>query len=188
MRLRNALLVLAGVLGILAPFAAQAAQAQPRTAHLSPAAQFVAEATPYQNAVIARTLRYSSSGTRVGPGTVEWSHGSVRLLVPRQPNTPTPDCPDLLALRYSCVYNATNFGGRQLEFKDPGYKDLHQYQSNWTTRSYAIEQPGRSWLNQSKASNHGVSRCMSGDSQDANYNGPAKADRWLLLTTNLSPC
>ena len=190
MNLRRASLVIAGVLlGAAAPVTA--AQASSASSHPAQATRFAAQATSYQNATIARALSHSSSGTRIGPGMVEWHNGSVRMIVPQTPDTGSDNCPDLIITdTWTCVYNKKNFKGTQLQFKDAGkYQDLFSYVSNWVTRSWDNELAGRAWLNEFKTSNHGASECMSGHfTTDANYDGAARTDGWILLTTNDNNC
>ena len=113
---------------ILTMFASLTANAATTPSANNANAQFAAEATSYQNSVLAKALINNPSGVRISPDKVEWNNGSVIMAVPAGPDASSPPCPNTLTTHWTCVYNQTNWNGTQLEFKDQGYyQDLYAY-------------------------------------------------------------
>jgi len=151
---------------------------------------YAAEATSYQNTTLGAALATVPSGVRISPSTVEWNDDAVLMTVPTAAH-PATAIPATLSCDngYTCVYNEPNLGGVRLQFRDAGYyQNLDQYVKNWQTRSWRNRYPDRAWLNQYRTADHGASLCIQGYTLGYNYDGPAKADQWILLTTNNAPC
>ena len=163
-------------------------------------ARFAAAATSYQQREATAVLANNPTGKCTGPGTIEWSHSTVVMKIPRRPDTYPGNCPTGgdFDTGWTCVYNATNFNGTQLQFHDCcAYQDLQQYGGpSWQTLSFINTRrseppsvnPFRSWLNQFTTSPHGHAYCMQGESSDGDINNLATTDRWILLTNTETHC
>ena len=183
---------LALVTALVSAFAALATPALASVTRVAPGRTFAAEASRYQNSVIARALVNNRTGTRVAANKVEWKNGAVVMVVPVTPDaSPGGNCPTGFAQHWACVFNQTQWNGTMLEFHDMGYyQDLYSYGgSSWVTRSYYNYIGVRTWLNQyASHTNSGASLCMSPDSLSGNYSGPAEHDEWIYVSTNSLSC
>jgi hypothetical protein len=159
---------------------------------------YAAEASSYQNSVISSAMARAPAGVRVSPTQVQWDNYAVVLTVPATAGASTlspavaDTCPaPIIGYRWSCVYNAYNFGGERLQFKDAGpYQDLYYYGGLlWETLSWSNTRGQRAWLNQNP--NHdaaGYALCMSGNSHAGVNDGLAKDDEWIYLSSNTAAC
>jgi hypothetical protein len=193
------------MLGLVALTAstAFAVSASPQSAHsadTNSCTRFATAATSYQQQEATAALANNPAGKCVGPGAIEWSHPTVIMKVPRLPDTYPGNCPTGgdLDTGWTCVYDATNFNGTQLQFHDCcEYQDLQHYGgSSWQTLSFINTRrseppsvhPFRSWLNQFTTDPHGQAYCMQGESSNGDINNPAASDRWILLTNTETHC
>jgi hypothetical protein len=190
----------------------------PSARAVAPRAQYSAQASQYQNRVIAAALQTNPSGTRIAPDMVEWNNDSVLMTVPttsdgapgvatataatvrskrhRATAAATGGCPtpNWLGEGYywECVYNQVDWHGTRLQFKDAGYyQDLWSYGGNsWHTESWSQTRGQRSWLNQyANHNSSGASLCMSGNAAGSDTASlSASWDRWIYLSDNYAHC
>jgi hypothetical protein len=173
-------------------------------------ARFAAEATSFQNAVIAKAITRAPGGIRVSPGEVAWDRGAVILHVPASVDasaklvqaTGNPGgCPS----GYFCIWTAVNYGGVGMAYLNaPAYfKDRNEgvaaYWVPWGDcgsgdpgcdvgeHSFANESGLRTWLEQNQDS--GNEQCISGNGQSSsNFSGTNADDYWILMSTNSAVC
>jgi hypothetical protein len=187
-------------LAVLTAFTFGAGPQSAQVAGSNSCAEFAAAATSYQQREVAAALANNPAGTCIGPGTVEWSHPTVIMKVPRSPDSYPGNCPTGgdFDTGWTCVYNDTNFNGTQLQFHDCCYyQDLQAFGGpSWQSLSYINTRrseppdvnPYRSWLNQFTTEPHGHAYCMQGESSNGNINSLAESDRWILLTNIETHC
>jgi Peptidase inhibitor family I36 len=174
------------------------------------APRFSAEATSYQNAVIAKAMTHVAGGIRVSASEVTWDSGAVILSVPASADAPaniadSPDNPGGCPGGYFCVWTAANYGGVGVAFLNaPAYfednnESVQDYWIPWGDcnagepgcdvgeHSFANESGFRTWLEQYQDSGH--EDCISGNGQSSSdFTGPNSDDYWILMTTNSAVC
>ncbi|MGH3305213.1 MAG: hypothetical protein ACRDOK_26805 [Streptosporangiaceae bacterium] len=142
--------------------------------------------------MIQAALANNPSGVRIAPDKVEWNTGTnreVMMTVPANPNDPaiSNNCPYSITEHWTCVYNAINFGGTQLQFMDCCYaQDLYAYGgSGWYTKSWVNNRHQKAYLWQHSGSPHGASFCMSPVATGANSSGTSWShDEWIYLASS----
>ena len=187
---------------------AQASPAGPR----SPAAHFAADATPYQNASIARAMRDFPGGTRISPREVRWPGGAVILRVGPSPTTSaapsdSPEFADDCPSGYFCVATGAHYTGQNweylnaVEFDDEYDLGLVDYWIPWGDcsgsppighgcdagiHSWANNSGERTWLEQFQ--DGGNELCISNGQSNSDYTGADDNDYWILMTVNSAAC
>jgi len=179
----------AGLMVLIAP--GQAALA-------STAPGFAARATAFQNSTLRAAMARAPGGVRIGPAQVEWKHYTVLMTVPTAPvkstlqSNATDSCPaPFIGTRWNCVYDEHYFAGTRLQFSDAGsFQDLWYYAgSNWQTFSWSSTRSQRGWLFEHTDLRHGgYALCMTGNAHAGVYDGPARTDRWIYVSSNQNAC
>jgi hypothetical protein len=196
---------LVGCAAVVVSLAAGTAQAQ--TSGSAP--RYAADATSYQNAVIATAMARTPGGTRVSPSEVTWRGGSVILSVPTSAGASAKiadsadnpgGCPDY----YFCIWPDADYGGDGYAFLNaPAWFEDHNeaIEDYWVPWGECGEYPGcdtgehswanesgfRTWLEQYPDSGH--EQCISGNGQySSDFTGPNALDYWVLMTTNSAVC
>jgi hypothetical protein len=202
---------LVGCAVVVVGLTASAAQAQSSGS----GARFAAEATSYQNTVIAQAMAHSSGGTRVSPDQVIWDSGAVILTVPTSADasakiSESSDNPGGCSDYYFCIWSGSGFSGASAAVLNaPAWDADHNYaiEDVWLPwgecspdrfggcdageHSWANESGYRTWLEQYQDS--GNEQCITGvpvgdGPYSSNFTGPNALDYWVLMTTNAAKC
>ena len=153
------------------------------------------------NGDVVMTVPATATGNVSALPSAETSAGPVSagpLLLASTAATVTPDgststCPGWTIFgqaAYSCVYNATNWNGTRLQFRDQNiFQDLRKYGGySWTTLSFVNNLSDRSWLFPSQSTSSSPSLCMGPQSVGSNSQGAWSGDEYIWIGTNPNPC
>ena len=143
--------------------------------------------TPSGNVTTLPSAATSTGLVSTGPLSLSSTAATVT------PDGSTSSCPGWSvfgSVAYSCVYNATNWDGTRLQFRDQNiFQDLRKYGGySWTTLSFVNNLGDRSWLFPSQSTNSSPSLCMGPQSQGSNSQGAWSGDEYIWIGTNTSPC
>jgi hypothetical protein len=207
MKVRRALLALAGAGGLL--FAVVPVAAAASSPGATPAARFAAGATRYQNAAITEIMARAPGGTRVSAGEVVWRDGVI-VNVPTAPRAKVPASPDQsfadCSYGYSCVYSQTGWNGIELmcpsSYLNGGTYFCPIYQQGFGSGGlYSVESwvnytAYRAWLQQydshTSAGNEYCETPRYGNnspSYNSDFTGPVSLTaNWVWMSNNTDSC
>jgi hypothetical protein len=180
--------VLIGTAVVTALLASGSTAATAASAPQSTAARFTADATQYQNSIIAGAMTKVPQGTRVSAGRVEWGDGAATLIVPASADVESDQvsCPAADV----CVFTGTWWTGSELEIDDLQYGNADHWirvGAALPAEESVINAIGfRYWMEQYQDS--GNELCIDPDTYYPDVNSANDHDYWGLTTGNFNDC